>query len=107
MNRPLFEIGETVIRQAPNSNYPEANGEYVVVSIISAMDYSLKYQAKSINAPYYELKGLSINMEDFKGNKTGLISKHSCEIFLRKKHQPSEMNFNELMSSLNSPITTW
>jgi len=36
MNKPIFTIGETVIRQA--TNYPEGNGEYVVCGIIGAQE---------------------------------------------------------------------
>jgi len=36
MNKPIFTIGETVIRQA--TNCPEGNGEYVVCGIIGAQE---------------------------------------------------------------------
>lgn len=96
MNKPLFSIGETVIRQA--INYPEGNGEYVVCGIIGAKEAQSLYLANwGTDGFYYELGGFSVTLDN------GCVSNHSYEPFLKKKHKPSDQSFDQIMSSLKQP----
>ena len=105
MKKPLFEIGETVVRQAPSPYYSEYNGEYIVESIITRQDYEYAIPGvKGMHGFYYKLRGLAIHLENFAGDKTGKITSYTWEGFLRKKHKPSELSFQELVSSLTTPI---
>ena len=102
--KPLFEVGEVVIRQAPKGNYPEWNGEYVVEDIITAEELLKLIPNLLVEAYwYYKLEGLVIPVRGAKsGRLTGDISHHSCEKFLRKKHQPGEHDFLSLITHLKS-----
>lgn len=98
MSKPLFSIGETVIRQAPSTNYLEGNGEYVVCGITDAQDAKNLYSANwGASGFYYELDGFSVMLDN------GLVSNHSHESFLKKKHKPSDQSFDQIMSSLKQP----
>lgn len=90
MNKPLFEIGETVIIYSEKC--PQRNGENLCIFSIE------DFVGEDRLGRHYE--GFIYSFE-------GLPDEWWTEPTLRKKHQPSEMNFNELMSSLNAPITTW
>lgn len=109
MNKPLFEIGEKVI--LVSKDRPDLNGEDVVVEIVykntkshcrlSGLDALYSYIIDEFG---YKLERAVVETTTMEGNSCESIWRQSA---LRKKHQPSEMNFNELMSSLNIPITTW
>lgn len=104
MSKPLFEIGEVVIRRAPEGNYPEHNGEYEVAGIISREEMATLYphmHGLSCNW-YYELKGLRARLTSIRGRPTGTIARHSSERFLFKKHRPGEFSYDTLMASLKS-----
>lgn len=99
---PLYKIGELVVRQAPSTNYPEDNGEYLVLEVITVEDYRIMYSptnfGKLTSNFYYKLDGLATKLK-----VSGMISCHSAEQFLRKKHLPSSESFDKLMSSLKQP----
>ena len=101
MNKPLFAIGETVIRQAPIGHFPEGNGEYVVEEIITQGDFRMVYSnALWTNLGvgyYYKLSGFKVV------SVTGMNLHHSNEGFLKKKHKPSDQSFDQIMSSLKQP----
>ena len=107
MNKPFFCEGEIVILQSKDA--PEYNGEYEVHSVIGYKD---EFTCRLTNEWTLENDEPGTFCYVF---TTPLVDKVFgegseclwCESALRKKHQPSEMNFNELMSSLNIPITTW
>ena len=102
MNKPLFAIGELVVRQAPSTNYPEDNGEYVVLDIITVEEYRVIYSTVKFgelsSSFYYKLDGLATKL-----SLTGVVSCHSAEAFLKKKHKPSDQSFDQIMSSLKQP----
>jgi hypothetical protein len=78
MSSPKFRINEEVILNS--DTYPEFNGEYIIQDFVG-------------NTP----KGIFVYNLGLP-----LFVKESS---LRKKHKGSDMNFQQLMSSLNSPIT--
>ena len=104
MNQPLFKIGETVIRQAPDRAYPQYNGEYVILGILTYEEYSDFYLIVHDNPGryYYELEGFNcVDEED------GQTRNHSSERFLFKKHPPATdekgniMSFTDVLNSCN------
>lgn len=107
MKKPLFEVGETVVRQVPSPYYSECNGEYIVEAVISQEEYDRTIESV-VSRPgfYYKLRDLVIHVKNLDGDKTGEISNHSWEGFLRKKHKPSDLSFQELVSSLKLQIKT-
>lgn len=107
MNKPYFSVGEEVI--LVSETYSEYNGEQRIKHVLyygdSFFDRIAEENTKRIptnynGKPFYILEEIIPN----ENNTTEIAFKQTA---LRKKHQPSEMNFNELMSSLNAPITTW
>ncbi|MNH44682.1 hypothetical protein D3C79_1069140 [compost metagenome] len=74
--RPKFEVGEEVILQ----------------SVIDSQ-YDGEYQVTELD---YDEYGLFYRLD-------GLPTKNVCEASLRKKHKPSRMSFDDLMSSLKPP----
>lgn len=105
MRKPLFEVGEQVIRQAGERNYPEANGEYIVIDVITVKQYEKMIPGvEGLGNYYYKLEGLHIAIEDLHGKKTGIFTNYTSEKFLRKKHKPSELSFDSLMTTLKSSI---
>lgn len=104
--KPLFEVGEVVIRQAPHGSYPQHNGEYVVLDIIpKEFIHALYPNIRILSDWYYELDGLEIQLTRAStGEQTGTLAKHCGEKFLRKKHQPGEFDFVSLMAHLKTPV---
>lgn len=83
--RPKFEVGEVVLLQSVM--LPECNGEYTV----------LARECGRYRVPSGELyEGFKYLLDD--DNKDGWVERS-----LRKKHQPGELSFEELMHSLSSP----
>lgn len=98
---PLFKVGELVIRQAPETNYPEHNGEYIITEIITVEKYRKIYPNIIFNRLrsqlYYKLEGFAITFPD-----SGVVIYHTAEAFLKKKHKPADESFSQLMKSLKS-----
>lgn len=98
---PRFSVGEVVILQSPNR--PEFNGEDTVLEVLYSGDASmdrvvgclLKYDFASPIA--YKLQNSIPQQNDYEGNKCEGIWRESS---LRKKQEPGEMSFMQLMSSL-------
>lgn len=94
----LYEIGETVIRQA--TTYTDHNGEYKIIGVISEEEMlKLHPFMKVIDGWYYELEGLSIDLPKSRG-----VSNHSGQRFLRKIHKGSDYSFTELVTNLSTKI---
>lgn len=98
---PKYSVGEVVIRQAPQTNYPEANGEYKVEEVITQKQFtSLHPLVQADGDYYYKLSGFRVLKSP---SHTG-YSYHSSEKFLRKKHEPSQMSFQSIIQNINSPV---
>lgn len=92
-----FSEGEVVI--AEFKNYPENNGEYTIIEVLTAEQFSTEFKDfLSIKSMYYRLQGLRIV-----GPSRGAICDAAGERSLRKKHTPSEFSFNSLMDNLKLP----
>jgi hypothetical protein len=102
MNKPYFSEGEQVILQS--IEYPEYNGEYVIYKILQPEE---GFDCR-INKDFYLIADnlcyvLDTPLSD-KGKHDDVTEILWRESALRKKHQPGELSFNSLMSSLKSPI---
>jgi hypothetical protein len=91
MVQPKFSVGEVVILNS--ESHPHCNGEYTVISLKEGTFRSVVTEDKFLGYAY----DLGIKVD----GQPVLAAEPS----LRKKHQPGEMNFTNLMASLNNPVT--
>lgn len=82
--KQLYEVGEVVILQSRSK--PEMNGEYIIESIDETC-LPLNVSGKMSSYGYF-LKGSLYSW---------------AESALRKKHEPSQQSFKDLMRTLKSP----
>lgn len=85
---PKFSVGEVVILQSQHN--PEANGEYTVLSFERGIG-----RPSGVECYVYMLDGV------LSWSKLGSWA----ESALRKKHQPGEHSFTDLMASLKNPVS--
>ena len=103
-DKPLFELGEVVIRAYPDGHaYAKYNGEYVIESVFNSSGKILS-ERTGVGYVYGLLGGEKALVKDFSLTPTGEFSNLTSERFLRKKHQPGTMSFDQLMSELKQPI---
>jgi len=98
MKQPLFEIGETVVRQS--KTYSHANGDYKIQGVISGevMQQLHPHMAVEKESLYYNLIGFAVTLP------YGGISNHSNEKFLFKKHKGCGEDFNSMINALKTPV---
>jgi hypothetical protein len=97
---PLFSVGEVVILRS--SNYSELNGEYPVLLII----YGLEGYTCPITNQYLISGDEGINyVLDMDFMDSDGTCNQWVQSSLRKKHQPSEQSFTELMQAIKSPVS--
>lgn len=105
MSVPKFSVGEVVILQSKSR--PELNGEDVVKQLVLPGDKFLcRLSNEKVRYKGYTL-GYILESTILEGkNTTGefVVEIVWSESALRKKHQPGEMSFNELMNSLKYPV---
>ena len=89
---PLFSVGEVVILQSVN--WPECNGDATVMEHVANGDLSAYGKINRSGYYAYRLDVIASN-----GNPWWRQSA------LRKKHQPGEQSFTELMQTLKSPVS--
>lgn len=95
---PKFSVGEIVV--ADFKNYPQNNGEYTVLEVMSPEQVKIEFKDfKIYQTIYYRLGGLEII-----GPIRGSIYNAAAEKALRKKQEPSGFSFDELMDNLNTKI---
>ena len=89
--KPLFEIGESCLLQSLSA--PHLSGEVVILSVKHAK-----------NTPVVGLKGMYTGFV----YSVGVIGPNNIDLWiedcLRKKQEPSQFSFKELMSNLNTKI---
>lgn len=102
---PKFAVGEVVILQS--RDLPQCNGEHVVRKVVlrDAMTEDRVHPAgliKRIGGPIgYILEEVIPLGEGNDGLPCEAVWNESA---LRKKHQPGELSFDKLMSSLSQPV---
>lgn len=97
---PKFSVNEIVIVQSPH--YPETNGEYEVVQVLTYLEFRAHCQNQFKADPegfIYKLKDYCATGKVNPENKTDCVSEPS----LRKKHLPGEFSFSSLMDNLKLP----
>jgi hypothetical protein len=102
MSNPYFKIGEEVILQS--KNLPNLNGEYVVEEVF--LDGDVVY-----SSPKHRITSGGIAYTLFKDIRMEVLSDGEyrrgwAQSALRKKHPPSDDNFEEMMSKLKEGETT-
>lgn len=100
--KPKFEVGEVVILQS--ITHPHYNGEYTVEAVIPTKG---TYKCRLTNDKFtHSHKGYAYLLDSPLKVKAELPFESAVdEPALRKKHQPGEMSFTNLMSQLNQPVT--
>jgi hypothetical protein len=101
MTVPLFKVGEEVILKS--ILYPELNGEYTV-EIVNAHSFWVCRETGTICNDY---KGDTISYQlDVPVYSEDGVEGTWAESALRKKHKPSGMSLDCLLSSLNEELVT-
>jgi len=90
---PKFSVGEVVILQSVN--LPECNGEYSVTEIWPPDGERKNADKVTISTTY----GYSLSCDEADSKSAW------AESALRKKHQPGEHSFTDLMASLKNPVS--
>lgn len=86
--KQLYEVGEVVILES--KYFPEYNGEYVILDVCFDMFSNMSNNKTEKQFAYY----LGFESE---------VSPWWKETSLRKKHEPSQQSFKDLMTTLKSP----
>jgi hypothetical protein len=89
---PSFSVGEVVILQS--KNFPECNGDATVLEYVPPGELSASGELNTHGVDGYRLDVIASN-----GNLWWSPSA------LRKKHQPGEQSFTQLMQTLKSPVS--
>lgn len=102
---PKYSEGESVILQSISR--PEYNGEYTVEKVLKNGDtYVCRSTGTIITRMDKPSFGYILNEVVITGtNVFGFVVEAAWqESALRKKHQPSQMSFQSLMQTINSPV---
>jgi len=97
---PKFSVGEVVILQS--KDHAQINGEYSVLIVVNGkMAYECPITGETIiNACDGIGYVLDIDYKDDDGTCC-----QWAEAVIRKKHQPGEQSFTDLMASLKNPVS--
>lgn len=99
--KQLYEVGEVVILES--HSHPEFNGEYPVLGVYKLNKEDMTVVCEDIGKTL-KFKTLSTDFVYNLGNF--LDAAHytlNDETELRKKHEPSQQSFKDLMTTLKSP----
>ena len=97
----FFEVGEVIILQSPNLS--EYNGEYTIHAILPVNE---DFKCRLTGLMIYTTEGLSYVLDE---PLADLHAFDGCETLwapssIRKKQEPGELSYTQLMQSLRSPI---
>lgn len=97
---PKYSVGENIVLQS--RSHPEYNGEYTVFKIVrDGQIYTSRLGGQSmisVDFGYLLDTPLKDKQADF------YVEVKWAESALRKKHEPSQMSFQSLIQSINSPV---
>jgi len=102
MNKPYFEVGETVILRSPNS--PALGGEYIVEHSLPYGEHPNKFDSEFHNVRVTEAFGYKLVGIEPKDTTHG--SGYFRQSSLKKKHKPFGKSFQELITNLQPTETT-
>lgn len=101
---PKYSEGERVILQSVSQ--PESNGEYTIRQVVKEGEM---YKCRHAGWEVINAEGLGYILEeiiDVSVAEDGTpIEGMWAESALRKKHEPSQMSFQSLIQSVNSPVS--
>lgn len=92
MRQPKFKVGEEVILQS--RSYPELNGETVILSVHGAKCGMNRDGVIVVEGGFSYLLTIESPIE----------CKRWHELAVKKKHKPSEFDFQSLITNLNTKI---
>lgn len=99
---PKYSVGELVILQS--RDYPEYNGEYYVDKILEKLEYSTCRLTGDVHYCAGTYGPISYLLSQPHLNKDIGREVFWAELALRKRHEPSQMSFQSLIQSINSPV---
>lgn len=101
---PKFSEGELVILQSPR--FPEHNGEYTVSKVWSNPDQTFNCRMTGTLLRVNLIESFSYHFEEPLGDHKG---REICftESSLKKKQEPGEMDYKELMQTLKNSVLEW
>lgn len=98
---PLFSVGEVVI--LASRSMPHLNGEYSVLLVVPEGG---KFKCPITQEPAQSVRSAGFGYVLDDGDLTdGGICHQWHQSALRKKHQPGEQSFAELMQTLKNPVS--
>ena len=98
MALPKFEVGEVVLLRS--EDYPHLNGEYAVKRMCEP---NIKRLCEAGTGVSYKISEHWTYDLGFSVEHLGGVTSFWQERALRKKHQPGETGFHDLMASLVAP----
>lgn len=96
--KQLYEVGEVVILQC--KSHPHYNGQHIIHKVLT---FGGLHQCRLTGTLLEESDSLGYVLEDLLADEETSMEIFWCESALRKKHQPGEQSFKDLMTTLKSP----
>jgi hypothetical protein len=94
--KQLYEVGEVVLLRS--RELPEYDGEYVVQKVYAPNEWTIDSTGSQYNGSHTYSYALGFSFEWGKG-----VCDAWQQTALRKKHEPSQQSFKDLMTTLKSP----
>lgn len=99
---PKYSVGERVILQS--KSHPEYNGEYTIIKILKDLEVSTCRITQTAHACEGGPGDIAYLLDEPHLSKSSGREIFWAEVALRKKHEPSQMSFQSLIQSINSPV---
>lgn len=99
---PKYSEAESVILKS--TSHPEFNGEYTVSKVLQKDEVTVCRITGLRHSHTGKLSNYGYLLDCPKLNKTSGVEAIWAESALRKKHEPSQMSFQSLIQSINSPV---
>lgn len=108
--KQLFEVDECVLLKS--NSRPELNGEYTVKDVLLyGQQYTCRISGREINHIPMDGTAFSYRLEEVQieaFSDCGVMIENSWkQTALRKKQEPSDMGYKELMTSLKNSVLEW
>ena len=97
-----YSEGENVILQS--TSHPEYNGEYTVSKVLQKGGVTICRITGLRHSHTGKFSNYGYLLDSPKLNKSSGVEAVWAETALRKKHEPSQMSFQSLIQSINSPV---
>lgn len=97
-----YSVGESVILKS--TSRPECNGEYTVSKVLQKDEVTVCRITGRWHSHTGKLSNYGYLLDSPKLNNFSGVEAVWAECALRKKHEPSQMSFQSLIESINSPV---